>query len=560
MVKMKVTRNQTIALVATVIVAVCLLFAYLTADDDSDDGFRYEEFPGDYIIVTTWDGDGNCSTHRMALISDHGDESLYMVRTFGDIHRMVGLDHGSLEYMLYHVPEDAVPEGKETLKTPMGKFDCDILGDSEGNRYWVESHGMVLLKEEYGYTTRVDAASMAGSGISDITSSRTDIRVNDYFAYKVDNGEDCWIIVYDVDGIDDDGNYLLSVSRIDKDSVRNVEFTAGYEELLSIMGFGDDYSDAEYVYDAMFATSYGTIPCMVYDDGEFLYYVGSEDGLLYYSGNGTMSFEVIGTSLVSDAPLDHYDGDIDDIAPGTRFMYSTESTFCYPDDSYIDSITSLLFTVTDVDGDRTSCTVNTYPDDNSFSYVGGAESLWKGYMPNPMNINSVKVVSTPMGNRLCLEYSDIHYTMHFIGLYDSVEYCSEYFWGNIHNKMYLSMMTATELTRDPVGPMAGDVWIFDAGSGKTVQLGLYVPGCWIYTDSSWDVGLIPMGPRSDETIETIDTVYGELECSRYTVDGADVTIWMYDPLQMPVRISFGDGDSAETWELEFSNLGIVLER
>lgn len=560
MVKMKVTRNQTIALVATVIVAVCLLFAYLTAEDGSDDGFRYEESPGDYIIVTTWDGDGNCSTHRMALISDHGDESLYMVRTFGDIHRMIEMDHGSLEYMLYHVPEDAVPEGKETVKTPMGKFDCDILLDSEGNRYWVESHGMVLLKEEYGYTTRVDAASMAGSGISDITSSRTDIRVNDYFVYKVDNGEDCWIIVYDVDGIDDDGNYLLSVSRIDKDSVRNVEFTTGYEELLSIMGFGDDYSDAEYVYDAMFATSYGTIPCMVYDDGEFLYYVGSEDGLLYYSGNGTMSFEVIGTSLVSDVPLDHYDGDIDDVAPGTRFMYSTESIVNEVDRSYIDSITSLLFTVTEIDGDRTSCTVHTYPDDNTFSYVGGAESLWKGNMPNPMNINSVKVVSTPLGNRLCLEYSDIHYTMHFIGLYDSVEYGSEYFLGDVHNTRYLSMMTATELTRDSVEPMGGDVWIFDAGSGKTVQLGLYVPGCWIYTDSSWDVGLIPMGPRSDETIETIDTVYGELECSRYTVDGADVTIWMYDPLQMPVRISFGDGDSVETWELEFSNLGIVLER
>ncbi|MDY5679817.1 MAG: hypothetical protein SPF21_07720, partial [Candidatus Methanomethylophilaceae archaeon] len=180
--------------------------------------------------------------------------------------------------------------------------------------------------------------------------------------------------------------------------------------------------------------------------------------------------------------------------------------------------------------------------------------------PNPMNINSVKVVSTPLGNRLCLEYSDIHYTMYFIGLYDSVEYGSECFLGDVHNTRYLSMMTATELTRNSVEPILGDVWIFDAGSVKTVQLGLYVPGCWIYTDSSWDVGLIPTGPRSDETIETIDTVYGELECSKYTVYDGSVTIWMYDLLQIPVRISFGDGDSAETWELEFSNLGIVLER
>ena len=556
MAKMTVTRNQSIALVATVVIVLCLLFTYLTADDGSDDGFRYEEVPGDYLVVTTWDPDGDCSTHRMALISDHGEKSMYMVRTFGDIHRMIELDHGSIANILYHIPEDAVVEGNETVITPMGVSECDVYRDSEGNRYLVESHGMILLKEQYGYTTKVDITSLVGSEISDITRSRADVRVDDYLAFKLDEEGEGMVVVYDVDSIDGDGNCTISISIIKKEGVTTVERTVGYDKLLEIMGFGYDYSDMEYVCDAMFTTSFGTIPCIVYDDGDILYYVGAEDGLLYRFSDGTVSYEVIGTSLVSDAPMSHYDGPLDDIAPGSRFMYSFTRMTYKVDGILIDSVTSQLFTVTDVDGNRISCTVSTYPDDNIFTYVGGEENLWKGSIPNPMSINSVKVIPTPMGNRLCLEYSDIHYTLHLIGLYDSVEYGSEFFLGDIHTTRCLSVMTATELTRDSVGPMDGDVLIFDDGTGK-VQLGMCVPDYWTYTDSSWDVGFIPMDPCSDVVTETIDTVYGELECSRYTVDDGDVTVWMYGPLQIPMRFAFDDG---RTWDLEFSNLGIVLER
>ena len=118
-------------------------------------------------------------------------------------------------------------------------------------------------------------------------------------------------------------------------------------------------------------------------------------------------------------------------------------------------------------------------------------------------------------------------------------------------------MTATELTRDSFEPLDGDVMIFDDGMGKKVQMGMCVPDYWVYTDSSWDVGFIPMNPCSEGVTETIDTVYGELECSRYTVDDGEVTVWMYDPLQIPMRFAFDDG---AIWNLEFSNLGIVLER
>lgn len=555
--KMTITHNQSIALVATVVVTLCLLFTYLTAEDDSDDGFRYEEVPGDYLVLTTWDPDGDCSTHRMALISDHGEKSMYMVRTFGDIHRMIELDHGSIANILYHIPEDAVVEGKETVMTPMGLSECDVYRDSEGNRYLVESHGMILLKEQYGYTTKVEITSLVGSEISDITRSRADVRVDDYLAFKLDLEGERMVVVYDVDSIDGDGNCTISISMIEKEGVTTVERTVGYDKLLEMMGFSDDYFDMEYVCDAMFTTSFGTIPCIVYDDGDILYYVGAEDGLLYRFSDGTVSYEVIGTSLVSDAPMSHYDGPLDDIDPGTRFMYSFMRMTYKVDGIFIDGVNSQLFTVTDVDGNRISCTVSTYPDDNIFTYVGGEENLWKGSIPNPMNINSVKVIPTPMGNRLCLEYSDIHYTLHLIGLYDSVEYGSEFFLGDILTNRCLSVMTATELTRDSFEPLDGDVMIFDDGMGKKVQMGMCVPGYWAYTDSSWDVGIISMNPCSDVVTETIDTVYGELECSRYTVDEGDITVWMYGPLQIPMRFAFDDG---RTWDLEFSNLGIVLER
>ena len=179
---MKITRNQSVAAVATVIVAVCLLFSYLASDYGSDDGFRYEEAPGDYIALTIWNEDGDCSTHRVALISDEGDQSLYMIRTFGDIHRMLELDHGFITYVLYTVPDDAVPEGRETVFTSMGEFECDVLRDSNGDRYWVESHGMVLIHESTFWVWSVDSTSMAGIGTSESVSSRTDIRVDDFFA------------------------------------------------------------------------------------------------------------------------------------------------------------------------------------------------------------------------------------------------------------------------------------------------------------------------------------------------------------------------------------------
>lgn len=560
--QMKISRNMVTAAAATVIVAVCLLFAYFTTDSGSSDGYRTEEVPGDYMDFTIWDHDsGEGRTGKIALVSHGEDGCIYMVRTFGTTHHLTAFQYGMISGFLFDIPDDAVIERSETVIISMGTYECDVYRDADGNRYWVESGGMVIIYEGDGFNVIVNNTSMTGDVITDTVSSRTDIQVGDYFSFKVNSGEECWITLYDIDGITDDGDYVVSMSLIDEDGVRTIDRTILREDLLTIIGFTDDLSGMELVGEAMFTSSYGYIPCYIYDDGDMRYMVGKEDGVIYYMWGGDMIIEIIGTSLVSDGAPDHYDGAQEEVTEFTRVMYSYSTRMWY---LYVDSISTILAYVTSCDGETMEYSGVEYPAMGEVTYSGPVDGVWTKQVPDAWDINSIKIVSTSMGDRLCMEYCDVENdVVYYVGVYDSVIYRAESLDGDEFTEVDLSLLTTTEFTRGSFDPMYSDALIYTVDDGTIVYMrpygdGVYQTECMDDSGTSW-VNLMYVDTGTKLGTETVETIYGDLECSVYDEGDGDM-IWIYEPLHLPVKVVIDHGDSTETWTLMFSNIGVVLER
>ena len=127
-IKGRLTRNMSVALVATIAVAVCLLFAYLTTDDNSP--IRESE-PGDSVTYSQW-VDGGCHTIKVTLMAVDGDESTYAYYENGYYVFDIVKETGYLDSIMAPDVSSWTLTGKESIETSYGGGMCDVYVSDRG--------------------------------------------------------------------------------------------------------------------------------------------------------------------------------------------------------------------------------------------------------------------------------------------------------------------------------------------------------------------------------------------------------------------------------------------
>ncbi|MGN0098993.1 MAG: hypothetical protein ACI38Y_06690 [Candidatus Methanomethylophilaceae archaeon] len=144
----KISGNMKLAVVATIVVAVCLLFSYLTLDSGSDDGgIRTQEMPGDYISFGLWTSEEDMRNYRYVLVSQGEQKSEYALWVDGTYNGSFTASNGMLVRMATCDLEGLTFVGKDTVQMITDEIECDVYTDGDVT-YWVEPNGL-LLKEKY---------------------------------------------------------------------------------------------------------------------------------------------------------------------------------------------------------------------------------------------------------------------------------------------------------------------------------------------------------------------------------------------------------------------------
>lgn len=144
----KISGNMKLVVIAAIVVAVCLLFSYLTLDSGSDDGgIRTQEMPGDEVTFGLWTSEDDMSTYRYVLVNQGEQKSEYALWVNESYNGVFTASNGMLVRMVTCDLEGLTFVGKDTVQMVTDEIECDVYTDGDAT-YWVESNGL-LLKEKY---------------------------------------------------------------------------------------------------------------------------------------------------------------------------------------------------------------------------------------------------------------------------------------------------------------------------------------------------------------------------------------------------------------------------
>ena len=215
----KMTRNMGVAVIATIAVAACLLFAYLTVQDPGDGPQpRTVEEVGDYVEYGLWYGDDEYSYIRITLICIEEGFGEYMVERNEVYTGTVNEELGFIAKMTVMDASWNEPIRQEHLCTIGGDISCDVYEEDAGT--YLVSDGLILKGVTDDGTYIVFSTSMADGSAPETVSSRSGIMPYDYIAMQYEKDGTTYTMIDVIDSVDVDTVDITVITYI-----RNADVT-----------------------------------------------------------------------------------------------------------------------------------------------------------------------------------------------------------------------------------------------------------------------------------------------------------------------------------------------
>ena len=121
-----------LAAVATIVIAVCLLFSYLTLDSGSDDGgVRTQEMLGDYVEVGIWTSEGHQNDYRLVLVNQGEQDSEYVLWVDGLYEGIYTAPNGLIVTCVLCDVEGLTFVDQETIQMIPEDVACDVYTEGD---------------------------------------------------------------------------------------------------------------------------------------------------------------------------------------------------------------------------------------------------------------------------------------------------------------------------------------------------------------------------------------------------------------------------------------------
>ena len=565
----KMTRNMGVAVIATIAVAACLLFAYLTVQDPGDGPQpRTVEEVGDYVEYGLWYGDDEYSYIRITLICIEDGFGEYMVERNEVYTGTVNEELGFIAKMTVMDASWNEPIRQEHLCTIGGDISCDVYEEDAGT--YLVSDGLILKGVTDDGTYIVFSTSMADGSAPETVSSRSGIMPYDYIAMQYEKDGTTYTMIDVIDSVDVDTVDITVITYI-----RNADVTDkieskeeyGLEEYIGFY-FIPDEDKADWTPEGRtvcLPLAFGNVMCETYTYNGVRMWAGVDDGFVYRMDYGDMTMTLIGTSLTYGQAFEFDRSPANDITDG---FSDTRSTILIETDSNGVHGFECNTTIHQVDGmedGMADVTVTDLPWMDETALTMDAEDLSsKTDFTELGRIYGVSVSNTVFGTKLTIVAYDDDGDAWFsemVDVFSDIRYC--YFDGERADVTMWYLTDSDEVHSDRTCHelLPGDAFMYrceDSNGDVFEELYCvyYDNGMhYVATDSD---GFILIGSLDSDSrymgTETVTTAFGELECKVYEVPGNyDIVrkVYMADGFVCPVYFEYTYNGYSQKGELTY---------
>ena len=566
----KISGNMKLAAVATIVIAVCLLFSYLTMDSDSDDrGIRTQEIPGDYVTFGLWTSEGHQNDYRCVLVSQGEQDSEYALWVDNIYKGIFTEKNGVIITSAFRDVGNLTFVEKDTVPMIPDEIECDVYTDGE-TTYWIASNGL-LLKEMYsdGSGTMLLSTSLVDDEPpATYESDTSEVRAGDFYGFKITVEDVTKVFVTVVKEVDGDFatvmhiNYAGSEPEHSTETMKVVDILGAYSRLFEI--------PEEVIVEDTRIIEVGPyyVLCDVLVSGDDTYYVGHDDSVLYMYESTDMKYSILGTSFIYPVVPEYDSSGLSSPSVGDVTIYNTTTIVNDIDDFCITiDAEPMIFVIDSVDGDSVTGTQTGLIKGRVTELSSGKSGFVNVTYPQPGSIQSLSLIGTAMGTKLVvttIENTDNDSLTMSIGVFDDVIYTISHSDEENILTTHLSFSSAVGGNRDVGMFEVGDVVVYsDTMDGEDVTtvfqiIFFQMQYIAVYETSNyyWDTYSMDF-PMSYIEDEVLDSIYGEVSCKVYDIqgDGYCFRVWMTDGHLYPVKYEYhSSGGMNEVATLKMSSV------
>lgn len=561
------TKNRKLAIVAAVAVAICLLFAYLTLDSEETE--RRAEAVGDHVHTGVWSEDGVYHDIDYILASVDGEESVYIKNVYGVGTSTVTTVNGFLEDLCYFDPEGLEPVGEEFVVTIAGDHICDVY-ETEFGKFYVDD-GIIIKSVTPVGTSVLYSTSLTDPEPPVEDGMRMTLEEYDYIALRNVGDYGSFVTIVIIDSVNGDTvDITFIIYEVGPDGETTIERDSNeipISEFWKILMFDEEHYLGEgWTTDGTVTcldTVMGNVLCNVYTKDTDTMWVGVKDGGIYsaeFSDGDT--FDIIGTSLLNGHASKFDNSPAQEIGVGSVWTTSTIDYKLGKDGMEYFSAEATSAEIVSIDGDTANVTLVSLPRMDTREIVQSVSDFSMRWQVNWIDgIGKVSVVSTPMGDRLCItcESKILGSSLEqVVDCFNNIGYSLTMGMNGEYKQYHLAACSEVTGERDMNRAYSGDVMLYDtARADGTKHITLMatfdiIGTMYIQADddgeSYWGLVNNDVGTEKPDRHETIDTVYGEIECDVYVEDypnGQSVISWMADGYSYPLRTEFVSEEGTE---------------
>ncbi|MGN0098721.1 MAG: hypothetical protein ACI38Y_05300 [Candidatus Methanomethylophilaceae archaeon] len=563
------TKNRMVAVVTVIAVAACLLFAYLTLDTGGSE--RRAEAVGDHVHMGVWNDDIYYDIDYI-LASVDGEESVYIRNVYGGEPSTITTVNGFLEDLCYFDPEDLEPVGEDLVVTIAGDHICDVY-KTEFGTFYVDD-GIIIKSVTPVGTSVLYTTSLTDPEPPVEDGMRMTLEGYDYIALRNTGDYGSIVTVIVIDSVEDDSADITFVTyKMDTEGETTISRNSGD---MSIEGFWNFmlFDQEHYLGDGWTTdgtvvcldTPMGNVLCNIYTNNGGTMWVGVNDSVIYsisYPDGNTL--DIIGTSLLDDHATEFDSSPAQDIGVDSVWTASVVSYKLGINGLEDFRASAMTAEIVSIDGDNATVVLTSMPDLETTEIVQSISDFSKIWDLNGIDgIGKVEVVDTPMGNRLCItcESDILGSTLEqVVDCFNDIGYSLTMGWNGEYKQFDLAACSEVTGDRDRNDTSAGDVLLYDTvrtdGSEHTALLVTFDIVGTMYMETDED-DTAYWGPVDDmgkpQRHETIDTVYGGIECVVYVdeyYDGETIISWIADGYAYPLRMDIVTEDGTERLDIRY---------
>ena len=575
--------NRGIAVAATVVIAICLLFSYVYLQD-GDDGITVREdvVLGDSITWVQTDEDGSFTVILKTVLDNVLDDGngLFVTYADGKLCDTYVEPVDSLRGYMMADPDMTESIGKGIVTLDGVDYECDIYLNDNGDECYVSEHGIMLRQDFAGSNSSAyfKSSTLLQDSPDLLSAVRSEFREGDFIGVESSDNSSGYTVcaLYIIESVSA-GSYDVRVITYDGDRDEFMAVIDADEFTEMVYGVKDLPEGAMLTDQFILCLEIGTVLCDRYEVDHVVYLVGHDDGVIYRVFDSHRTVDLIGLSLIYDDVEYDTSGlkevETGDVVVYTRTLLDRVGTGYNPVSSYAYHRMALSVEY----GGVVEFLRTEIPTMKSGVYSKDESGFARAYGEKfYSHIIGFDIVDTVMGKKLCFIARDVDSdttTYMRCGVFDDVDYLRAYITSEDIELVYVSYSDLVESSFD--GIKSGYFAWYDFSEGDLFYDRLELYFCIdgrIESVVSYDDGLIFMAPlKSKENYgaelvgsDTISTVFGDLDCDVYEFEymGRSMRLWFNDgfPIQVQLYMLKDGVVTAEAHLLADSNHVDALRR